>query len=104
MIDPMQTTAETKRRRVPAALIAWLSAIVAVFLLGQLEDLLARVHVKSGGLTFFSFLAWLVVCALTLYGLAIAVRWVLRKLFWTVGRRLFLSYIMIGVLPFFLFE
>jgi serine phosphatase RsbU (regulator of sigma subunit) len=103
MIDPMQTTTEPKRRRVPAALIAWLSAIAAVFLLGQLEDLLARFHVKSGGLTFFSFLAWLVVCALTLYGLAIAVRWVLRKLFWTVGRRLFLSYIMIGVLPFFLF-
>src|SRR5439155_1551986 len=27
----------------------------------------------------------------------------LRKLFWRVGRRLFLSYVLIGVLPFFLF-
>jgi len=101
MIDPGMQTA--KRRRVPTTFIVWLSAIAAVFILGQVEDLLAKIHVRTGFLTFFSFLAWLVICALTLYGFAVAVRWLLRKLFWTVGRRLFLSYIMIGVLPFVLF-
>src|SRR4029077_14975046 len=47
--------------------------------------------------------AALVCIALTLYAFAVAVRWTLRKLFWRVGRRLFLSYVLIGVLPFFLF-
>jgi len=91
------------KRRVPATLVVWLISIGIVFLLSQIEDFLARIGVHTGFLSFFSFLAWLVLCALTLYGFAIAVRWILRKLFWTVGRRLFLSYIMIGVLPFFLF-
>jgi serine phosphatase RsbU (regulator of sigma subunit) len=100
---PVQQTPELKKRRVPAAFVAWIASVATVFLLGKLEDLLDHFHIQSGALTFFSFLSWLVVCALTLYGFAIAVRWVLRRLFWTVGRRLFLSYIMIGVLPFFLF-
>src|SRR5205085_4293024 len=104
MMDPrMQPPPQPKQRRFPATLVVWLGSIAAVFLLGQLEDLLDRIHAGSGFLTFFSFIAWLVFCALTLYGLAVAVRWILRKLFWTVGRRLFLSYVMIGVLPFFLF-
>lgn len=103
MIDSMQPTPQPKKRRVPAAFLTWLGAIAAIFILGQLENLLDRFHVGTGVLTFFSFLAWLVLCALTLYGFAIAVRWILRKIFWTVGRRLFLSYIMIGVLPFVLF-
>jgi len=50
-----------------------------------------------------SFFACLVFFALTMYGFAVALRWTLRKLFWRVGRRLFLSYVLIGVLPFFLF-
>jgi len=50
-----------------------------------------------------SFAACLVFFALTMYGFAVALRWTLRKLFWRVGRRLFLSYVLIGVLPFFLF-
>ncbi|HEX3579191.1 MAG TPA: SpoIIE family protein phosphatase, partial [Thermoanaerobaculia bacterium] len=45
----------------------------------------------------------LLLIALTLYGFAVFVRWMLRKLFWRVGRRLFLSYVLIGMLPFFLF-
>ncbi len=40
---------------------------------------------------------------MTLYGIALMTRWLLLHLFWRVGRRLFLSYVMIGVLPFFLF-
>jgi serine phosphatase RsbU (regulator of sigma subunit) len=100
---PTKPTPEPKKRRVPAPFVAWIASVAIVFLLGKLGDLLEHFHIQSGPLTFFSFLSWLVVCALTLYGFAIAVRWVLRRLFWTVGRRLFLSYIMIGVLPFFLF-
>src|SRR5207249_9182779 len=45
----------------------------------------------------------LVLIALTLYGFTVGVRWALRRLFWRVGRRLFLSYVLIGMLPFFLF-
>ena len=48
----------------------------------------------------FSFFAWLLVIGLTLYGLALAARWLLQQLFWTVGRRLFLSYLLVGVMPF----
>jgi serine phosphatase RsbU (regulator of sigma subunit) len=99
----MQPPPAPKRRRIPAALIAWLASIAVVLLITQVEHVLERFHIHAGALGFFSFIAWLLLCALTLYGFAIAVRWVLRKLFWTVGRRLFLSYIMIGVLPFFLF-
>ncbi|HEV7920661.1 MAG TPA: SpoIIE family protein phosphatase [Thermoanaerobaculia bacterium] len=53
-------------------------------------------------LTFVTFIASLVFIALTLYLITIAIRWLLRKLFWRVGRRLFLSYVLIGLLPFFL--
>src|SRR5262249_45455541 len=66
------------------------------------EKLLDRLGRSFGPLTFFNFMAWLLVIALTLYGLAVAFRWILRQLFWTVGRRLFLSYLLIGLLPFFL--
>ncbi|HEY2324459.1 MAG TPA: SpoIIE family protein phosphatase, partial [Thermoanaerobaculia bacterium] len=92
-----------KRRGVPPTLVLWLAGVVSIVVLDQLWKLLHRFHVSTSVVTFLSFLAWLLVIALTLYGLAIAARWVLRKLFWTVGRRLFLSYMMIGVLPFFLF-
>lgn len=50
-----------------------------------------------------TFAACLVFFALTMYGFAVALRWILRKLFWRVGRRLFLSYVLLGVLPFLLF-
>jgi serine phosphatase RsbU (regulator of sigma subunit) len=99
----MQPPQAPRRRRVPAALIAWIASLAAVLLITQIEHLLEGIHVHAGALGFFSFIAWLFLCALTLYGFAIAVRWILRKVFWTVGRRLFLSYIMIGLLPFFLF-
>jgi serine phosphatase RsbU (regulator of sigma subunit) len=53
-------------------------------------------------LTFATFLASLVFIALSLYLITVAIRWMLRKLFWRVGRRLFLSYVLIGLLPFIL--
>jgi len=103
MTSLMQPPPAPKRRRVPAALIAWIASIAAVLLIGQVERLLGSFHIRAGALGFFSFIAWLFLCALTLYLFAVAARWILRKVFWTVGRRLFLSYIMIGVLPFVLF-
>src|SRR3954447_10177241 len=91
------------RRRAPILLIIWLIGIVAIFLLDQLENALNRVRLGTGPLGFLSFIAWFIVIALTLYGLAIGIRWLLRKLFWTVGRRLALSYFMIGMMPFVVF-
>ncbi|HEX7191632.1 MAG TPA: SpoIIE family protein phosphatase [Thermoanaerobaculia bacterium] len=92
-----------KRRGVPPTLVLWLAGVVAIIVLDQISKLLHRFHISTSAVGFLIFLAWLLVIALTLYGLAIAARWILRKIFWTVGRRLFLSYMMIGVLPFFLF-
>ncbi|MGZ4811072.1 MAG: hypothetical protein ACXV7D_17235, partial [Thermoanaerobaculia bacterium] len=100
----MDKSGSARRRGVSPVFLVWASSIVAVIALDQVSRLFRRFHVTSGGiLEFFSFLAWLVVIGLTLYGFAVAIRFILRSLFWTVGRRLFLSYIMIGVLPFFLF-
>ena len=105
MIDRSMDKPGSKRHRAISPVFAvWAASIVAVIVLDQIGRLLRRFHISSGGiLEFFAFLAWLVVIGLTLYGFAVAIRFILRNLFWTVGRRLFLSYIMIGVLPFFLF-
>jgi len=94
------TPPAASKRRVPILLIVWMVGIAAIVVLDQLDNLLRRIHVSSGPLGFFSFLSWFVVIGLTLYGLAIGIRWMLRKLFWTVGRRLALSYFMIGMMPF----
>src|ERR1043166_3930086 len=100
---PVRPPEPPKRRGVPPTLVLWVAGVVSLFVLGQLWKLFHRFHISTSAITFLSFLAWLLVIALSLYGLAIAARWGLRKLFWTVGRRLFLRYMMIGVLPFFLF-
>ncbi len=93
---------ETRRRRVSPALLLWLVGIVTITFLEILERALDRIGRSLGVIGVIEFFAWLLVIGLTLYGLAIFVRWVLRNLFWTVGRRLFLSYLLIGLLPFFL--
>jgi serine phosphatase RsbU (regulator of sigma subunit) len=100
---PVPPPEPPRRRGVPPTLVLWLIGVVAIIAIDQIEKLLKRFHFHVSLLTFLSFCAWLLVIALTLYGLAVGIRWLLRKVFWTVGRRLFLSYIMIGVLPFFLF-
>jgi serine phosphatase RsbU (regulator of sigma subunit) len=99
----MDVPPETKRRRFSPALLLWLGSLVTIFVTSYVENLLDRFNAGIPGLWFVEFCAWLLFIALTLYGFAIFARWILRKLFWTVGRRLFLSYVMIGVLPFFLF-
>lgn len=99
----MDVAPETRRRRFSPALLLWLGSIVTIFVTSYTENLLDRFNAYLPGLGLVEFSAWLLFIAITLYAFAVVTRWVLRKLFWTVGRRLFLSYVMIGVLPFFLF-
>jgi serine phosphatase RsbU (regulator of sigma subunit) len=68
----------------------------------QYLDSLIQIGPSHAFLGFVTFCSALVFIALTIYWFAVAVRWMLRKLFWRVGRRLFLSYVLIGVLPFIL--
>lgn len=98
----MDVAPETRRRRVSPALLLWLVGVVSIVFLEIVEHSLARVGQSFAIIGVIEFFAWLLVIGLTLYGLAVFARWVLRNLFWTVGRRLFLSYLLIGVLPFFL--
>lgn len=100
-MDPVP--AEPKPRRISPALLLWLIGVGTIIGTWSLEALFRRLHVGTMALDVIGFFAWLLVIGLTLYGFAVVTRWVLRKLFWTVGRRLFLSYVMIGVLPFILF-
>jgi serine phosphatase RsbU (regulator of sigma subunit) len=99
----MNEPTTVRKRRLSPAFVVWLFGVATIVALGYLGDLFDRLKISAPPLPFFAFLAWLVVIGLTLYGLALAIRFVLKQLFWTVGRRLFLSYFMIGVLPFFLF-
>lgn len=91
-----------KRRRLSPAFVVWLIGVGAILLLRSTDRFLDRFGRSLPLLSLFSFMAWLLVIALTLYGCAVVFRWMLRQLFWTVGRRLFLSYLLIGLLPFFL--
>ncbi len=90
------------RRRISPAFLVWLAGVGTIIVLEWLDRLLARFDRDLGLLGVFSFFAWLLVIGLTVYGFSVATRWILRKLFWTVGRRLFLSYLLVGVLPFIL--
>jgi serine phosphatase RsbU (regulator of sigma subunit) len=101
MMKSMDDRPATKRRISPA-LVLWLAGIAIIAALDYLDRLLNRLGQNVSILDFFSFLAWLLVIGLTLYGMAVFARWVLTRLFWTVGRRLFLSYLLVSVLPFFL--
>ena len=91
-----------KRRRISPAFVVWLAGVATILALEYLDRLLERFDRDLGVLGVFSFFAWLLVIGLTLYGFSVMTRWVLSKLFWTVGRRLFLSYLLVGVMPFFL--
>src|SRR5438445_10184246 len=101
---PLRPTAETASpKRGGTLFIVWLTAVLAIIGIEWIKPSLRRLHVSTGIFTFVEFLAWLIVIALLLYGFAVFVRWLMRALFWRVGRRLFLSYLLIGLLPFFLF-
>src|SRR5882724_10865720 len=83
--------------------IIWISALAIAIGAYEIKPLVRRVGLSTGFLDLICFCAILLFIAMTLYGVALLTRWLLRHLFWRVGRRLFLSYVMIGVLPFFLF-
>jgi serine phosphatase RsbU (regulator of sigma subunit) len=80
----------------------WAIALAFIVIYQQLAPFLRRWNIPTGFFTLMAFFAWCAVIAISLFWLAIGIRWTLRKLFWRVGRRLFLSYVMIGVLPFIL--
>ena len=101
-MNPMDVDPVPKRRRLSPAFLVWLAGIATIILLSYTDRVLESFDLNLGLLGVLSFLAWLLVVGLTLYGFAIVTRWVLQQLFWTVGRRLFLSYLLVGVLPFFL--
>ncbi|HYC93988.1 MAG TPA: SpoIIE family protein phosphatase [Thermoanaerobaculia bacterium] len=99
-MNPMVVEPVQKRRRLPPAFLVWLAGIGTIIGFNLLDNLLGRFDRSIGLLGIFSFFAWLLVIGLTLYGFAVATRWLLQQLFWTVGRRLFLSYLLVGVMPF----
>ena len=99
-MNPMVVEPVQKRRGIPPAFLVWLAGIATIVLLEALDRFLGRFDRGLGLLGIFSFFAWLLVIGLTLYGFAVATRWLLQQLFWTVGRRLFLSYLLVGVMPF----
>src|SRR6058998_3361106 len=101
---PLRPTAEAAPpKRGGGLFIVWLTAALFIIGVEGIKPALRRLHVPTAIFTFLEFLAWLIVIALLLSGFALFVRWLMRALFWRVGRRLFLSYLLIGLLPFFLF-
>jgi len=92
-----------KRGRSGVLWLIWLGALVVLVLVHQVSDRLRDAGVPGVFLVLVIFVSAFVFTALCMYGFAVTARWMLRKLFWRVGRRLFLSYVMLGVFPFFLF-
>ncbi|MFZ2493382.1 MAG: SpoIIE family protein phosphatase [Thermoanaerobaculia bacterium] len=103
MTDLMQENARTGRRKLSTTFVLWLFGLVGIFAFNAIDSLLDRLGTSFFLVNVLSFLSWVLFVLLTLWGFAVAARYLLRQLFWTVGRRLLLSYVMIGVLPFFLF-
>ncbi len=84
-------------------LIVWLIALLyAVVYNRVLHPLLLKTVIPTFPFAIVNFFSVLAFMAVSLYAIAVAIRWTMRKLFWRVGRRLFLSYVMIGLLPFIL--
>src|SRR5436190_12816030 len=102
MLPPRPNPEPQRRSRGGPLFVIWLIALGAIVFNQTAGRYLREVGVPGALFSLTTFFAALVCIALTLYGLAVAVRWTLRKLFWRVGRRLFLSYVLIGVLPFIL--
>ena len=102
-MNSMPAEDEPNPRRRPTAFVLWLCGLATIIITSYLDSFLARFDRNFFLLDIISLVASLVVLAITIYGLAVFARWLLRKVFWTVGRRLFLSYVLIGVLPFFFF-
>lgn len=82
--------------------VIWAIALAVIVVYSQITPVLERFNVPTTLFTILSFFAWLIVIAISLYWVTVAIRWTLQKLFWRVGRRLLLSYVLIGALPFIL--
>src|SRR5687767_13766705 len=85
------------------ALVIWLASIVAIVLFDQLDYYSRHVGVAIPGLGVLEFISWVLLVSLSCYLIAVAIRFILTRLFWRVGRRLALSYFLIGLLPFVFF-
>ena len=84
-------------------LLVWLGAIALVIALGRASSWVGDTAALKAVIEPVRALAWILAIALTLYWTVVAVRWLLRALFWRVGRRLALSYFFVGALPFVIF-
>lgn len=91
------------RRSRTSILIVWLASIGVVLLDRVVDAALADSLWDLPLLDGLAAISLLLFIGITVIGLALAVRYVLRRLFWRVGRRLVLSYFLIGVLPFIFF-
>ncbi|MCM2314152.1 MAG: SpoIIE family protein phosphatase [Thermoanaerobaculia bacterium] len=84
-------------------LLIWLASVAAVIVESKVSGLLDGAGRYLPGLEFLQVLTWITLITLTIYWFALVFRYLLRKLFWRVGRRLLLSYLFIGALPFVIF-
>ena len=98
IIDSPPPRPHTGRRTI----YVWAIALAFIVIYQQIAPFLRRWRIQTGFFTLMAFFAWCAVIAISLYWLAIGIRWTMRRLFFRVGRRLFLSYVMIGLLPFIL--
>ncbi|HVS33775.1 MAG TPA: SpoIIE family protein phosphatase [Thermoanaerobaculia bacterium] len=97
--DPQPVEHHVGRR----SFVVWVVAVGALIGYQQfIKPICDRLGINTGVLSFLAFFGYLIVIAITLYWIAVAIRWTLRRLFWRVGRRLLLSYVMVGLLPFIL--
>ena len=103
MLPQRPVTEAPPKRRGGRLFAVWAISVVVIIADEQLSRLVRHYGVSSAPFSILTFFAALVCIALTLYGFTVATRWMLRRLFWRVGRRLFLSYVLIGVMPFALF-
>ena len=83
--------------------IVWVSSLILWIVGDQISTALDRIGRELPGLSLLTFMARLVVIFVSVYFVALAIRWLFRKVFWRVGSRLALSYFLIGVLPFIFF-
>lgn len=83
--------------------LTWLGAIAVVIAAALVSHFFDGFGRYVPGLSVVSFFAKAFVAAVAIYWVAAGTAYILRKLFWRVGRRLALSYFLIGVLPFICF-
>lgn len=84
-------------------LTLWVIALCVMLVGDWLESLLDSMDRSLFLLSLITFGARVLFIFFSAFLVVLAIRWMLRRLFWRVGRRLALSYFLIGVMPFVLF-